>query len=80
MCGYIEYKCDSSLFAYGSWRAFQPDRGLPDAMALLPSVRIQLARGQTFGIGAVLNLLQTQPALPFLWGLIENVCVYRIET
>ncbi len=59
--------------------AFQPVWSLPEALVQLPSVHIQLARGQAFGIGDRVNLLQTQPVLPSLWGLIENVCVYTIE-
>ena len=52
---------------------------LPDALLILPSVYIQLALGQTFGISAGVNLLQTQPSLPSLWGLINNLWVHRIE-
>jgi hypothetical protein len=67
------------LFAYNSWGGFQFDQALPDALLILPNVYIQLALGQTFGISAGVNLLQTQPSLPSLWGLIENLWVHRIE-
>jgi hypothetical protein len=68
------------LLASGGGGGFLPEGALPDALLILPSVHIQLAQGQTFGISAGVNLLQTQPVLPSLWGLNENVCVHRIET
>jgi hypothetical protein len=78
MCVYVEYKCDTSLFAYSCCGAFQPDQALPDALAILPSVRNQLARGQTFGIGAAVKICKSRLLCP-LSGARPKMCLQKIE-
>jgi hypothetical protein len=68
MCVYMEWKCDTSFVYHGSWGAFQLDQALLDALAILPSVHTQLAWGQTFGIGARVNLLSNPACYAFSLG------------